>query len=504
MPTIDVYLAHRNSNKFMQMQVILVRKYFKYNEGSKINIYGFVDGSTNEIKGIIYNLWVQLGVNPIDIPRVINGQDRNHLGPSESFGLAFTFTYQKYILQNKNISVFMENDIFPFTDINIEDYVKDYEICGEVRFNAAQLPDRNVMFWLGFIIFNGSKMNDREIFSGLCEPIINIESGKQYWIDSGGQSYYWIKKAPRNIRQMVTNGNENYNGFSSLECTPHNITTDLQNLPVIFRENYQPQYHVLIYDKALIHLERMGKENDPTKNNWWLKCFNKIINPPTIYIPIGFQCTSAQILKKLNKRICGFPFDWIISNPEAIFKILNMLLQKNCDISSLVKTHFFKINNMLRFIIQEEFIDDIHGNILYNSDYNLIYPHFKNNIETVNKLIDRFGSLRDYILNYNEKLVFLYINRLVNNSNETVDINKTKLIINNKYIQFNLIENLNKICLLLDNYISQDRYIIKVINAVEKINMTEITSLHTNINYHEMVPKNNDNLTDEEIMTITI
>jgi hypothetical protein len=159
---------------------------------------------------------------------------------------------------------------------------------------------------------------------------------------------------------------------------------------------------------------------------------------------------------------------------------------------------------MLRFIIQEEFIDDIHGNILYNSDYNLIYPHFKNNIETVNKLIDRFGRLRDYILNYNGKLVFLYINRLVNNSNEIVDIKKTKLIINNKYIQFNLIENLSKICLLLDNYIHQDRYIIKVINAVEKINITEMPNLHKNIKYHEIIPKNNDNLTDEEIMTITI
>jgi hypothetical protein len=214
-----------------------------------------------------------------------------------------------------------------------------------------------------------------------------------------------------------------------------------------------------------------------------------------------YECSN---IKKINKRICGFPFDWIISNPEAIFKILEMLLQKKCDISSLVKTHFFKINNMLRFIIQEEFIDDINGNILYNLDYNLIYPHYKNNIETVNKLIDRFGRLRDYILNYNGKLVFLYINRLVNNSNEIVDIKKTKLIINNKYIQFNLIENLSKICLLLDNYIHQDRYIIKVINAVEKINITEMPNLHKNIKYHEIIPKNNDNLTDEEIMTITI
>ena len=73
--------------------------------------------------------------------------------------------------------------MFPFKDIIIEDYVENFEICGEVRFNAAQLPDRNVMFWLGFVIFNGEKMTDREQFSGLCKPIVNIESGRTHWID---------------------------------------------------------------------------------------------------------------------------------------------------------------------------------------------------------------------------------------------------------------------------------------------------------------------------------
>ena len=124
---------------------------------------------------------------------------------------------------------------------------------------------------------DGEKMTDREMFSGLCKPIINIESGRTHWIDCGGQSYYWIKKTHRNIRQMVTNGNENYNGFNSLECTPHNITSDIQHLPEIFREGYNPYFRVLVYDNCLIHLERMGKEHDNTKELWWNKSFNKII-----------------------------------------------------------------------------------------------------------------------------------------------------------------------------------------------------------------------------------
>jgi hypothetical protein len=276
MPIIDVYLAHRDSIKFIKQQTLLIRKYFKCNEGSKINIYGYVDGSSENNKNIIRNEWISVEVTPIEIPNNIDGFNRNIISPSESFGLAFTYVYNNFILKNNNISICIENDIFPFKYINVEEYVKDCDICGEVRFNAAQLPDRNVMFWLGFVIFNGEKMTDREIFSGLCKPIINIESGKTHWIDSGGQSYYWIKKTQRNIRQMVTNGNEKYDGFTSMECTPHNITNDVHILPEIFREDYKPYFRVLVYDDCLIHLERMGKENDNIKELWWNKCFNKI------------------------------------------------------------------------------------------------------------------------------------------------------------------------------------------------------------------------------------
>jgi hypothetical protein len=278
MKQIDVYLAHRNSIKFIEQQILLIRKFFKCNEGSVINIFCYIDGNNEKIKFLARDLCRHYNVTAIEIPNIIDGYNRNTEGPCESFGLAFTYVYKNYILKNNNISVCIENDVFPFKDINIEDYVNGFEICGEVRFNAAQLPDRNVMFWLGFIIFNGELMKDRDLFSGLCKPIINIESGKTHWIDCGGQSYYWLKKSHRNIRQMVTNGNESYNGFTSMECTPHNITSDIQYLPEIFHENYKPHFRVLVYDNSLIHLERMGKENDTLKEIWWKLCFEKIFS----------------------------------------------------------------------------------------------------------------------------------------------------------------------------------------------------------------------------------
>ena len=44
-----------------------------------------------------------------------------------------------------------------------------------------------------------------------------------------------------------------------------------------------------------------------------------------ISISIGFQCTTAEILKKKNQRTSSFPFDWILSNPKGIFNLLTKL-----------------------------------------------------------------------------------------------------------------------------------------------------------------------------------
>ena len=539
MKQIDVYLAHRNSTKFIETQVTLINKYFQCNEGSKINIFGYVDGSNKEIKENIRKTWENYYVTPIDIPNIISGIDRNTSNPSVSYGLAFTYVYQNYILKNNHISICIENDIFPFKNINVEDYIKDYEICGEVRFNAEQLPDRNVMFWLGFIIFNGELMKDRYMFSGISEPIININSGKKHLIDSGGQSYYWITKTERKIRQMVTNGNENYDGFTSLECTPHNITHDIECLPEIFKENYQPHYRVLVYDNCLLHLERMGRETDHVKEQWWNKCYQKLIHNDIIYIPIGFQCTTPEILKKTNKRLFSFPFDWIISTPEMIVKLFTILLEKTCDIETFVKNEFFKIDSFLEFVKQEEFNINPNGNILYNSKYKLIFPHFQNNNETIMKLVERFERLKNFIFDPNYKIHFLFINRIVNNNNNKIDNkidNKIKFMINNNHNDLQIVKNFIDFNDLLKNYIPYEKFKIIVINAVEKIEFIPLKNsnrtcglnslrglpnedesvgadsnlrrskinLPSNMNYYEIIPKNGSDLTDQEIINLNI
>lgn len=279
---VNIILAHRDSIKFMEQQVSLIQKYFKVNKNSKIKIYGYVDGHNEHNRIIMFNKWNQLNVEPIQIPEIVNGRSRHNMSASESFGIALQWVYEKYIRDNTtDIFVCMENDIFPFKNINIEEYVKDYEICGEVRFNALHLPDRMNHFWQGFIIFNKPLMENSNLWSSLYNPNIKcLYNNNHYWIDTGGESYFWIEKDKKNrkIKQMTTNGNENYDGFSSLKCTPHNITTDIEHLPTIFRINYKPEFRVLIYDNCLIHLERMGKEHDFEKTVWWNNVYNAILH----------------------------------------------------------------------------------------------------------------------------------------------------------------------------------------------------------------------------------
>ena len=102
MVIIDIYLAHRNSIKFIAKQVLLINKYFKCNEDSKINLYGYVDGSNENVKNVMRQEWTNFNVTPIEIPEVIDNFNRNNIGPSESFGLAFTYVYENYILKNKS------------------------------------------------------------------------------------------------------------------------------------------------------------------------------------------------------------------------------------------------------------------------------------------------------------------------------------------------------------------------------------------------------------------
>lgn len=282
---LNFILAHRNSTRLMTYQVNLIRKFFKANEGTTIKIYGFVDGDNKFLENMRYT-WNSLNVEPIEIPNVIDDINRSLASPSVSFGLAANYVYEKYIKNNDNdIFILIENDVFPFKEINIEEYVKNYEMCGEIRFNPATFPERFTHFWLGFLIFNKKLMKNSEIFGCRClDYMPGIVTDKTYWVDCGAETFYWIQrdKEERKIKQIKTvgSGGDDYDPFVSDKCIVYNIKTDedIEKLPEIFRKKYQNKFGVLVYEDFLIHLERLGKQSAKRKMEWWDSCYQRLMS----------------------------------------------------------------------------------------------------------------------------------------------------------------------------------------------------------------------------------
>lgn len=141
-----------------------------------------------------------------------------------------------------------------------------------------------------------------------------------------------------------------------------------------------------------------------------------------IIIPIGIQCTNATLLKNNNKRFHSFPFDWMFSTPKFIFEMLELLLQNNISIDDLVLNHFLYCEKKARNDIPEHYYTCENGFALYNSKYNVIFPHDHYNTETINKYIRRFERLKDIIINTKEELCFIYISPSSSeNGNFTID-----------------------------------------------------------------------------------
>lgn len=124
-------------------------------------------------------------------------------------------------------------------------------------------------------------------------------------------------------------------------------------------------------------------------------------------IPIGLQCSSATFKKSLEST-ATLPFDWMFANIQFVYKILELLLVENMDIDVLVTEHFFCCDKRASVDHQEHYYTCENGGGLYNTKYGVIFPHDKNDKETIDKYIRRLERLKDIILNSTDTLVFVY------------------------------------------------------------------------------------------------
>ena len=127
-----------------------------------------------------------------------------------------------------------------------------------------------------------------------------------------------------------------------------------------------------------------------------------------IIIPIGIQCTTAMYKRQINITSHTYPFDWMFSSPLFVYEILQYLLLHNMNIRELVENHFFNCDRKAHMHSQENYYTHDDGFALYNTKYNVIFPHDHYSHETIDKYIRRFERLKYVILHTNEKIYFTY------------------------------------------------------------------------------------------------
>jgi hypothetical protein len=274
---IKVYLAHYNSVFFFEKQVFLIRKFFKLNNNEEIQLYGFVDSSDKSMKILMKNKWLELDVIPIDLP------SNRSTDPSASYGLAFQFIYDNYIIHDNYISVFLENDVFPIADINLKEISDGYGITTDIRFYTNYLPKKRIcQAWLGLQIFNHKYFKDKDKYSGL-KGIIKTSDGLTFPTDCGGQSYYWfnLNENWKNVKHINPIGQDiNYNPFTAQICEVHNITNSI-HLPGNFRQGYKPDFRVINYGNLFLHLESQLKNaSDSEKTQWFFNVADILLSTP--------------------------------------------------------------------------------------------------------------------------------------------------------------------------------------------------------------------------------
>lgn len=277
--SICVYLIHYNSTLMMEYQVTLLRKFIILNDGTELKIFGTVDSDDQRIRQQMREKWLSLGVFPIEMPTPRMGGTHKHFGVP--YGLAFDYVFKNYVRKNTFISLVLENDVMPVDYIDLEDYSRGYQVCGDIRFYTSLMPVRLSMFWIGLLIFNHQIFEDSDMFDGRDQQ---VKIGNKYYpSDCGGGTYYWLSKHKDDVRHILTvGGPKEYDPFDDEVCVVHNITDDKHNLPPnIDQSDYDPIYRIVNYENKFVHLERMNIDHaykgKNEKANWFKRVHEKLL-----------------------------------------------------------------------------------------------------------------------------------------------------------------------------------------------------------------------------------
>ena len=209
----------------------------------------------------------------------------------------------------------------------------------------------------------------------------------------------------------------------------------------------------------------------------------------TLYIPLGIQCLTPKILKKNNLRKNSYPFDWILSNPYFVYKMLYLLLEEGMGINKIVREHFFRNDRKCWLDRKEHYTFRENGAAICNQLYNIVFPHDQYNEETINKYIRRFTRLKKNILDTSHKIQFIYISQS--------SLNSGNFTINGKEVVENVYENMNNIYMLVKKY--NKNINIMLFDSIQNEN---INILNKEIKIQKISPKNSWNMLFDEVNEI--
>ncbi len=273
---VSVYLFHYNSTTFIEVQVKLLRKFLVLKNTEELRVFGMVDSDDDRMREQMRKKWLDLQVEPIEMPRP-------HMGGAHpmSFGLAVKHVFDNYVVKNDHISMVLENDVLLVAPFRINEYCKDYQVCGDIRFNPFNLPARISHFFLGLMIINHKKFTDVHLFDPRMGDV--YVDGKGYWTDGGAGTYYWLLEHKKDTRPIHTEGpHVGYKPFEAPVCIVHNVTDDVQYLPpTIDKEGYKSWFRSVNYENTFLHMERMSEYHQYDKQEkvrWALKMAEDLLN----------------------------------------------------------------------------------------------------------------------------------------------------------------------------------------------------------------------------------
>ena len=230
-------------------------EYVIFNDGNEKN---FMNNLNNiNIRSEITNKCNELNIKCVEIPQSLHENrniifpittsiTNNHVSARASLSIQYIFDYYK---NDDVILMMIESDMFFINFISVEQYLNNniYVYLGQNKVN------NNISIkymWIGILIFNLSKLENKELLSFDAGNINGVNT------DSGGHSYYFLEKNNQNCIK-----NPEYINIILLSSINKSQYTDnfgklLENINNFY--NNEGIFGEVYLNKCLFHIRTFG------------------------------------------------------------------------------------------------------------------------------------------------------------------------------------------------------------------------------------------------------